>query len=142
MTLPAQTNLKCAGNGALRLSGIRVVVSGSVATPCFKRSYRTRIFYKSGGGNAQGRQSRGKKIGNVIQPRSYFAKVKVSIVCMTDHRVERVDRLVGHCEWNPSDRHIKERRDDTIRATFCDGFDHRAANLLFGQRLSIAADNS
>jgi hypothetical protein len=33
---------------------------------------------------------------------------------MSDHRIESIDRFIGHCQWNAADSKIEKRRNNAI----------------------------
>ena len=59
---------------------------------------------------------------------------------ISDHRVKRIDRLVEHSERRTADKHIDERRNDTVSQVLCDGLYGGLDDAFFGKRSSVAAD--
>jgi len=57
---------------------------------CIETRRRRRHHHEESG------QPRGDEIDGIIQARSELAEVKVPLVAVADHRVQRVNRFVGH----------------------------------------------
>ena len=81
----------------------------------------------------ESRQSRWNKIGRIIQARSELAEVKVPLVAVADHRVQRVNRFVGHRQRDAAEEKIKERRHDAIAGTLSQRLQTRTQHFILIQ---------
>jgi hypothetical protein len=60
---------------------------------------------------------------------------------MADHRIERVDRLVGDDAWQAEQRAPEHRRDDAIGGVLRKALDRRARHPGFIQQRGVAPDD-
>src|SRR5580658_4658343 len=61
---------------------------------------------------------------------------------MANHRIERIDGLVGHGQRRAAEREIEERRDDPVAKALSKSLDDGTANLGFVEVISIAANDT
>lgn len=88
------------------------------------------------------RKTRGNKVRSIVKARRDASKIAIGRLGMADHRIERVDRFVGHRAGYAPRREPEQRGDDTIAGALSEGFNDGARNLRFVEMGGIAADDT
>ena len=83
----------------------------------------------------------GNEVHHVVEPRRRPAERRVALVTMADHRVRRVDRLVGEQAGQAEQREPQRGRDHAVGEILRARFDRRAADAGLVEALGIAADD-
>ena len=139
----AERNMQRASYCTFGPAGVRALMLSPIAPPEPPRCVRIRVTRELRGSNQRESGGAGRnEIGHIVEAGSRFTEVEIPAVGMTDHRIERVDGLVRHREWNATQSHIKQWRNDAIRSALGHGFYDSPADLLGVETLSIAADDS
>lgn len=85
---------------------------------------------ESGEADKQPAQAGGDKVGDIIEAGADHADGPIFFVLIADHRIQGVDRFIGHRQRRAAQQQKEERRDNAVDGVLRDGFHHRAINLL------------
>ena len=85
--------------------------------------------------------ARRHEIEHVVELRGSSADVRVALILVTHHRVERVDGLIERSGRRSAQRHEQQRRDNAIRHVLGNGLDCGLRNAFLVERFRVTADD-
>ena len=96
---------------------------------------------ESGEADKQPAQASGDKVGDIIKAGANHADGAIFFVLIADHRIQGVDRFIGHRQRRAAEQQEEERRDNPVNGVFRHRLNNRAINLLRRKLRRVAPDN-
>ena len=78
------------------------------------------------------------KICKIIKNSSKFSKIFVLFIFIANHRIQRINCLIAHCKWQPSQKHKKHGSNYSICHIFRNSFHCTSNYRNFIHILSIS----
>ena len=78
----------------------------------------------------ESRQAGGNPARDVVHPGGEAPEIQVSFVAVADHRVQRIDHLVGHHAGHTEQSEPEEGRDDAVIQILGEGLKGGGADFL------------
>ena len=139
--VPAEAHAEGPGHRGFRMARVRTRVCRMIAPPDADGSRGALADTGGRDRDCQRGEPRRNEVRDIVQSRRGPAEVGVGRLAMTDHRVQRVHRLVGHGGRHAAGDEKAQRGHDAVACAFGKRLDHAASDLGLGECRRIPADD-